>query len=158
MIIAIQLTGLIGKVFTSNGLLWRVVELRASLAMGRLLPRRKMRGFFAALRMTSRKGCCGQNDKLQDSCAQHDNSQGMRGFFFFDRPRGRRTSRFPCGRPRGKMTSFKIAALRMTIQFRSTVLFYQAEGNYYANYFGLFFGWKWFGLCLLMDFGGGVGG
>ena len=46
----------------------------------------------------------------------------------------------------------------MTIQFRSTVLFYQAEGNYYANYFRLFLGWKWFGLWRLMDLWGGMGG
>ena len=58
--------GLIGKVFTSNGLLWRVVGLRASLAVGRPSSPPKKCGDSslrsegqvikrAALRMTRRK-------------------------------------------------------------------------------------------------------
>ena len=45
-----------------------------------------------------------------------------------------------------------------TFSFDLQVLFYQAEGNYYANFLGLFLGWKWFGLCRLIDLEGGVGG
>ena len=42
---------------------------------------------------------------------------------------------------------------RLRFSFDLQVLFYQVEGNYYANFLGIFLGWKCFGLWWLMDFG-----